>query len=183
MIFVTVGMSNFRFDRLLGALHQIATQGSSLVIQTGPSAVCAPGAQCHEYLGLEAVISYTQRAECVIAHAGVGSVLLTLSLGKPLIVVPRRKEFGEAIDDHQVIFARRLQDEGLSRMVDDPSRLSDALAEVSSARAATVIRPTRGLSEELGRYLRGRIGAGSASGQPAGWLEHLLRQSELRTTS
>jgi len=42
--------------------------------------------------------------------------------------VPRLHRYGEAVDDHQVPFARRLAETGLLTLVEDPADLAAALA-------------------------------------------------------
>ncbi len=41
-------------------------------------------------------------SKIVISHAGVGSIINCLKVGKPVIIMPRRQIFGEHINDHQV---------------------------------------------------------------------------------
>ena len=69
------------------------------------------------------------------------------------IVVPRLGRFGEAVDDHQVPFARRLSDRGLVTVVDDPSLLPSA---IDDAHAPVELESTGrlGLAQDLATYLR-----------------------------
>ena len=77
------------------------------------------------------MVESVTRARVVVTHAGVGSVLVALGAGKRPVVVPRRGRFGEAVDDHQVDFARRFEQAGLVTLVEDADGLEDALAQVS----------------------------------------------------
>ena len=43
-----------------------------------------------------------------MTHAGVGSILTCLRLGRTPLVVPRQSRFGEHVDDHQVELTRAL---------------------------------------------------------------------------
>jgi UDP-N-acetylglucosamine transferase subunit ALG13 len=65
----------------------------------------------------------------VIAHGGCGTVDLAVALGKRPIIVPRRKAFGEAPDDHQLLYAKRLDGLGVARLVEDPDAVSEVLNE------------------------------------------------------
>ena len=47
-----------------------------------------------------------------MTHAGVGSILTCLRLGRTPLVVPRQSRFGEHVDDHQVELTRALADAG-----------------------------------------------------------------------
>jgi UDP-N-acetylglucosamine transferase subunit ALG13 len=54
-------------------------------------------------------------------------VLLAVMHGHHPIVMPRRPDLGEGVDDHQVQFARRLEREGLATVVDGPTDVDGAL--------------------------------------------------------
>ena len=45
-------------------------------------------------------------ARIVITHGGPSSFIAPLEMGKIPIVVPRKKEFGEHVNNHQVSFCR-----------------------------------------------------------------------------
>jgi UDP-N-acetylglucosamine transferase subunit ALG13 len=93
-----------------------------------------------------------REARVVITHAGVGSVIASLTAGKRPIVVPRKSCFGEIVDDHQVVFARRLGERELVDVVEDPARLPEAIARHGSA--ATVHRAqSSSLEHELERWI------------------------------
>jgi UDP-N-acetylglucosamine transferase subunit ALG13 len=64
----------------------------------------------------------------VVCHAGIGSVAVALAHGRRPIIVPRLHRFGEAVDDHQVFFARRLEAAGLATVVEDLDRLPEVVA-------------------------------------------------------
>ncbi|WP_251838712.1 glycosyltransferase [Oceanitalea stevensii] len=53
-------------------------------------------------------------ADLVIAHAGIGSCLTTLDAGRCPVVLPRRQQHGEHVDDHQELIAHELDRRGLA---------------------------------------------------------------------
>ena len=126
MIFVSVGTNEARFDRLLRAVDGLGA-GEELVVQHGPSPVRPAGATCVDYLSFEQMTEHLARARVAVLHAGVGSVLAALASGTRPVVVPRLQRHGEAVDDHQVGFGRRLHEEGLVVFVEDPGQLPGAV--------------------------------------------------------
>jgi UDP-N-acetylglucosamine transferase subunit ALG13 len=151
VILVTVGTNEARFDRLLLALD--ALPGSEeLVVQHGPSPVRPAGATCVDYLPFDELAAEIRRARVVITHAGVGSTIAALLNGKRPVVVPRLARHGEAVDDHQVPFGRRLHEAGLVRFVEDPGRLAAAVADRDEA-DTVALRPNRRLVDELRGFL------------------------------
>jgi beta-1,4-N-acetylglucosaminyltransferase len=127
MIFVSVGTNETHFDRLLQAIDTLDVS-DELVVQHGPSPVRPRGATCVDYLSFEEMTDHIRRSRVLIMHAGVGSVLAALGNGVRPLVVPRLKRFGEAVDDHQLGFGRRLHAEGLVELVEDPEGLAAAVS-------------------------------------------------------
>jgi UDP-N-acetylglucosamine--N-acetylmuramyl-(pentapeptide) pyrophosphoryl-undecaprenol N-acetylglucosamine transferase len=151
VILVTVGTNEARFDRLLEAVETIA-DGEELLVQHGPSPVRPRGARCVDYLDFDDINAEMRRARVVIAHAGVGSVIVALMNDRRPIVVPRLARFAEAVDDHQVPFGRRLHEVGLVRLVEDPAELAAAVAADEGA-GSVDLRPNPGLVAELRGYV------------------------------
>jgi UDP-N-acetylglucosamine transferase subunit ALG13 len=54
-----------------------------------------------------------READVVVSHAGVGSALAAMQAGRRAVYVPRRRQHGEHIDDHQVAMAHELDARGL----------------------------------------------------------------------
>ena len=95
-------------------------------------------------------------AEHSCTHAGVGSVLVALANGKRPVVVPRRKAFGEAVDDHQLQLGRRFAAAGLVTLVEDPEELADAL---DGGEHDIAVTPNAGvLAADLRGYLTAVVG-------------------------
>jgi UDP-N-acetylglucosamine transferase subunit ALG13 len=50
-----------------------------------------------------------ETAKVIIAHAGTGSIIMALQLGKPILVMPRRANLRETRNDHQVATAEQFR--------------------------------------------------------------------------
>ena len=132
MILVAVGASQFPFDRLLRAVDTLAWT-EPLVVQHGPSTIRPSRARCVPFMPPQRLADLVRESRVVITHAGVGSILLAVANGKRPYVVPRRRAFGETVDDHQVESARRFAQAGLVTFVEDPDGLEAALREADDA--------------------------------------------------
>src|SRR3954468_11112636 len=51
-----------------------------------------------------------ETADVIVAHAGMGTILNALELGKPVVVMPRHAALGEHRNDHQIATAERFAD-------------------------------------------------------------------------
>jgi UDP-N-acetylglucosamine transferase subunit ALG13 len=135
MIFVTVGTSTFPFDRLLQGVDQLGLE-EELVVQYGASAIVPRAGVTQQFMPYGNILNHMRDARAVIAHAGAGSILTALYAGRHPIVVPRRRAFAEAVDDHQFELASQLARKGVVTMVDDVSKLQGELAAIPDASPA-----------------------------------------------
>jgi UDP-N-acetylglucosamine transferase subunit ALG13 len=151
VIFVTVGTNEAPFDRLVGAIDELAPH-EEVVVQYGSSALRPVGATCVDFIPFDELLAFVRRARVVVTHAGVGSIMAALSQGKRPIVVPRLSRYREAVDDHQLPFARRLAARGLVTLLEDESQLAAAIGD---EHVAVELESTdrSGLAQDLAAYL------------------------------
>ncbi len=142
MIFVTVGTSTFPFDRLMRSVDELGV-GDDLVVQYGASGFIPTAGVTQQFMPYSDVVENMQRAQVVIAHGGVGSILTAIQAGKHPVVVPRQRRYSEAVDDHQVDLASRLALRGVVTLVDDLSDLGSRIAQ------APVVQPSAAPSSDL----------------------------------
>ena len=157
MIFATVGTSAIPFDRLLLALDRLEP-GEELRVQHGPSAVRPRGAASYGFMPYGELAEQMRLARAVVAHGGVGSILTALANGRRPIVMPRERARGEAVDDHQLVLARRLAEAGTVALVRTADELAEALAGDGLRTApASGSGAEDGLAGDLAGYLRSRL--------------------------
>jgi UDP-N-acetylglucosamine transferase subunit ALG13 len=129
-LFVTIGASHYPFDRLMtwidAWLRTSPGRQVRCVVQHGTSR--APGiAECHQYLGYEEVESTLRDTDVVVCHGGPGTIMLAKRHGLKPIVVPRIRDRGECVDDHQVAFARSMAERGSVQLAETEVELHRAL--------------------------------------------------------
>jgi UDP-N-acetylglucosamine transferase subunit ALG13 len=115
-VFVTLGtIKPYRFDRLVEHLAHIIPAGTEVVWQLGvtPAPAGLPG-EVHQLMSGERFAEETRRADAVITHSGVGTVVGLVESGVFPIVVPRRSAHGEHVDDHQAEIAELVGNSGLA---------------------------------------------------------------------
>ena len=110
MIFVTLGTHHDPFPRLIDGLQALDRQ--DLVVQHGHSPAPLHAANPVQFLPFVDLMEHIRTADVVVTHAGVGSILTCLRLGRTPLVVPRQSRFGEHVDDHQVELTRAMADDG-----------------------------------------------------------------------
>lgn len=142
MIFVTVG-TQLPFDRLVAAVDDWAgaAPGRDVVAQTGPTALRPRHIQHAPFLGPEECRERMLAATAIVAHAGMGSILTALEIGKPLIVMPRRAALGEHRNDHQLATAQRFGGRGGVTVAFDEAELLLRLDDLDAVSAQPRISP------------------------------------------
>lgn len=111
MIFVTVGTHEQQFDRLIKKIDELKEQGTiqePVFIQSGYSTYEPQYCQWKKLLPYKEMQEKIQMAHIVITHGGPSSFISVLQAGKIPVVVPRRAEFEEHVNDHQVDFAKKV---------------------------------------------------------------------------
>ncbi len=110
MIYVTVGNDFRPFDRLLKTMDEIASSlPEPVLIQRGYSTYTPRNAPSFDFVSMDAATEHILKSRLVVSHAGIGTIILCRQYGIPLLVLPRRKAFGEHMNDHQLEIARALE--------------------------------------------------------------------------
>jgi len=125
VICVTVGTHQQPFQRLLDALTDLPPD--ELVVQFGYGSPPPGVARASAFMSFSETLDHISKADVVVTHAGVGSILCARRVGHVPIVVPRLRRYGEHVDDHQAELTRALAEEGLVVPVWDTDRLTEAL--------------------------------------------------------
>lgn len=111
MIFVTVGTHEQQFDRLIKEVDRLRKNGDieeEVIAQIGFGTYEPESCKWSRFYPYQEMCGYVDAARIVITHGGPSSFLAPLQIGKVPIVVPRQKQFGEHVNDHQVEFCREI---------------------------------------------------------------------------
>jgi UDP-N-acetylglucosamine transferase subunit ALG13 len=76
-----------------------------------------------------------READAVVCHAGVGTLMTAVSLGRVPVAMPRLRAHGEHVDDHQAQIARELGSAGYVIPCVEGADLPAALRRAGSAGA------------------------------------------------
>ena len=160
MILVAVG-TQFPFDRLVETVDKWAANGKrEVVAQIGPSSYVPDNLQAHSFLPAGEFQALLERADLLVAHCGMGSILSALSHGKPIIVMPRAAAKGEHRNDHQFATAQRFADHPGVTVAWDEEELRNCLDRIadrgSDSPPLSPIAPKapRELTDRLRAFLR-----------------------------
>jgi UDP-N-acetylglucosamine transferase subunit ALG13 len=82
-----------------------------------------PGWKTRGVVSMHELAELMALADVVVTHGGPATVSQARTAGTIPIVVPRQQRFGEHVDDHQVLYARRLAVMDEIILVEDVSEL------------------------------------------------------------
>ncbi len=119
------------YTRIVRRLLEILPPGVEVLWQTGATDVTEFGIESVYALPEKELSEAMREADVVITHAGVGTALAALEVGKCPVMAPRLSAHGEAVDDHQVQIAAQLSERGLAVTVDAEAITFDRLLEAA----------------------------------------------------
>lgn len=133
-VVVTVGSMHHPMTRLVDRLIKVLPENAEVVWQLGhtPAPADLPADRVEKFITHDALTQLMADAHVVVCHAGVGSALQAMSVGKSPVLVPRRIEYGEHVDEHQEQIAGRLAGLGLATAVDAEELSTDVLAQAAA---------------------------------------------------
>lgn len=111
MIFVTVG-TQLPFNRLISWVDTWAASHPSqeVFVQCGAGGLLPNYAKyTTEIMTPDIWQYYFQKADLIVSHAGMGTILKSLAATKPLVVVPRIAELNEHRNNHQLATVHQLK--------------------------------------------------------------------------
>ena len=111
MIFITVGTHEQPFDRLLKCIDKMVEDGQineEVIVQKGYTDYEPKNYKAEKLIPYEQMQKNIEDARIVVTHGGPASFIAPLSIGKIPVVVPRKKDFNEHVNNHQLEFSREV---------------------------------------------------------------------------
>ena len=140
MIFVTVG-AQMPFDRLIKTIDQWAQKNNrdDVFAQIGQTDFRPSYIKWTHFLKPNEFMHYYDSAKVIVAHAGTGSIITALQMGKPILVMPRQASLRETRNDHQVATTERFRHIGSVTVASNESELLAKLEDIDDLRGGDVI--------------------------------------------
>ena len=144
MIFVTVGTHEQAFDRLLKWIDKMVEEKiikEKVIVQKGYTDYESKNCESYKLLGYDEMQNFIAEARIIITHGGPASFIAPLSIRKIPIVVPRKKEFNEHVNNHQLEFAREVEKrmkniivvESYEEMVESITNYEEKIKEIAGS--------------------------------------------------
>lgn len=146
------------FDRLTRAVDEWAGAAgrSDVVAQIGETEFRPQHMEYSPLLDPERFRAEVDRAEVIVSHAGMGSIITALQHAKPIIVMPRRGDLQETRNDHQVATAERFRGRPGVIVAMDEAELVDRLGGLASLPSVATVSQyaERGLLDTIRAFIQ-----------------------------
>ncbi len=121
------------FDRLISALDQISQKyNEDIVIQSGQSEFKSKHSEIFQFKPRHEIQRLIETAEIIISHGGAGAIREALKANKPLIIIPRLKQYNEHCNNHQLEITEHFSLKGALKMCTDTKDLWKLICEIRS---------------------------------------------------
>ena len=133
MILVTLGTQDKPFVRLLEAVEKQIENGTiqeEVIAQVGSTKYTSHRMQIIPYIPVENFAHMLEKANFIITHAGVGSIIEGLKKEKKMIVAARKKEYGEHVNNHQEQILENFGQSGYIIPLIDFDKLGEIIKEL-----------------------------------------------------
>lgn len=139
MIFVTVGNMD-PFDRLIRAVDQWIAERSlaeEVFAQIGKGSYRPQNCEYVSFLTPGEFKTKFANARVVVSHAGMGTIITSLEMQKPIVVMPKRASLGEQRNEHQLATVRHFRRSKQVLVADSELELGSVLDQVLSVQSGS----------------------------------------------
>ena len=130
MILVTLGTQKQDFSRLLKYIEESNIK-DEIIVQAGYTKFNSNKMKIFDFINYDDMERYIEKADLIITHAGTGSVLTPLKMGKKVIVCSRLSKYGEHVDNHQKQLTEVLKEAGYILELDENNKLNDLIHDLN----------------------------------------------------
>ena len=135
MILVLLGTQNNSFHRLLEEIEKNIkdkTIKEEVIVQAGYTKYKSDKMRIIDLMSKEQLSQFQDEANLIITHGGVGSIVSSIEKGKKVIAVPRKHEFGEHVNNHQIQIVKDFDDKGYIIGIKDVEDLKAAIIKAQT---------------------------------------------------
>ena len=134
MILVMLGTQNNSFHRLLEEIDKLIQKNiikDEVVVQAGYTKYKSDSMKIFDLINKEELDKLQEKADLIITHGGVGSIITSLNKGKKVIAVARRHEYDEHVNNHQEEIVETFNQKGYIVGIKNVEDLENAIIRIN----------------------------------------------------
>ena len=156
MILVLLGTQNNSFHRLLEEIQKNINNGTikeKVVVQEGYTKFQSKDMEIHTQVPKDKLQELIKKADLIITHGGVGSIISAITEGKKVIAVPRLKKYNEHVNDHQLDIIDSFNEKRYIIGIHEVEELEEALKKVPEFKPQKYIQNTRKIIKIIEEFI------------------------------
>lgn len=156
MILVLLGTQNNSFFRLLDKIEECINNGliqEKVIVQAGYTSYNSNNMKILDFISETELNKLLEKANLIITHGGVGSIINSLKLNKKVIAVSRLAKYNEHVNDHQTQIVKSFNDQGYIIGLDDVNLLDDALKRIDNFVPEKYLSNTENILKIISNYI------------------------------
>ena len=133
MILVLLGTQNNSFHRLLEEIERLIQNQvikEKVIVQAGYTKYTSENMKILDFVSKEELEELQRKADLIITHGGVGSILLSITKDKKVIAIPRLYEYREHVNDHQKEIVELFHKKGYIIGIQSVEELEKAIEQI-----------------------------------------------------
>lgn len=135
MILVTLGTQDKPFDRPLKAIDKLIKKGlikDKVIVQAGFTKYESKSMEIHGLIPMKDLDNLIDKADIIITHGGVGSILTAIRKNKKVIAIPRLSKYKEHTNDHQKQIVEEFVSKGYIMTCGNINKLDETINELKN---------------------------------------------------
>lgn len=128
-----LGTQNNSFKRLLKELDKLKENKvikEKIIVQAGYTKYKSDNLEIFDFIDKETLDKYQSKADLIITHGGVGSIVSSIMKDKKVIAVSRLKEHNEHVNNHQLDIVESFSNNEYIIGIKDVKELEEAYKKV-----------------------------------------------------
>ncbi|MDN3686559.1 PssE/Cps14G family polysaccharide biosynthesis glycosyltransferase [Cyclobacterium jeungdonense] len=157
MILVLLGTFPTQFERPLIAIDTLCREGiirEEVIVQNGFTKFPSEYLTYKPFLPVEELDHLYREARIVISHAGSGSLLKGIKMGKKIIAIPRMPKYGEVVDNHQMEILSEFENENYLLGWRETDQLKELLIRTENFKPKPFISKKQNIIDFLDEYMQ-----------------------------
>ncbi len=133
MILVLLGTQNNSFFRLLEEIEKLLQNkkiSEEVTVQAGYTKFQSNNMKILDFISKEELENLLEKADIVITHGGVGSILQAITKNKKVIAIPRHHKYEEHVNDHQKEIVELFHKKGYIIGLQEVEELEQAIKQI-----------------------------------------------------
>jgi len=160
MILVTLGTQDKEFSRLLKKIDKLIDAGmikDKVIVQAGYTNYQSSNMEIFDMTSKEELEALMKKADLIITHGGVGSILGALAYQKKVIAVPRLKKYKEHTNDHQKQIVKKFEESSYILAAKDLSKLDKVIEKSKTFKPKKYQSNRDNFVQLVGQYIKDNV--------------------------